>query len=78
VWPEKGSMSEPKPIKKFLMVMGLALGLPSTIVGLFFLLHQLVKSGHISWNVLLIILISVIAYFLFLMVRNVLAKKDKQ
>jgi drug/metabolite transporter (DMT)-like permease len=72
-------MSEqPKPIKKFMMVMGLAVGLPSTIVGLFFVLHQLVKSGHISWNVLLIILLTVIAYFLFLMVRNVLAKKNKQ
>ena len=61
-----------------MMVMGLAVGLPSTIVGLFFVLHQLVKSGYISWNVLLIILLTVIAYFLFLMVRNVLAKKNKQ
>lgn len=59
-----------------MLVMGLAVGLPSTIVGLFFVLHQLVKSGHISWNVLLIILLTVIAYFLFLMVRNVLAKKN--
>jgi hypothetical protein len=71
-------MKESKPIKKFIIVMGLALGLPATIVGLFFILLELVKSGHISWNVLLIILISVIAYFLFLMVRNVLAKKNKQ
>jgi hypothetical protein len=71
-------MKETKPLKKFIIVMGLAVGLPATIIGLFFILLQLVKSGHISWNVLLIILISVIAYFLFLMVRNVLAKKNKQ
>lgn len=71
-------MKETKPLKKFVIVMGLALGLPATIIGLFFVLLELVKSGLISWNVLLIVLISVIAYFLFLMVRNVLAKKNKQ
>ena len=66
------------PMRKFLIVMGLALGLPSTIVGLFFLLYQLVKAQIISWNALLIILLVVIGYMLFLMVKNVLDKKNRQ
>jgi hypothetical protein len=71
-------MKEKSPIQKFLLVMGLALGLPSTIVGLFFVLYQLVQAGHISWNALLIILLIVVANILGLMVKNVLGKKDKQ
>ncbi len=58
--------------------MGLAVGLPGTIIGVFYLLYSLVKSGHISWNMLLVILLLVIGYFLFFMVKNVLGKKDKQ
>lgn len=65
-------------MRKFLIVMGLALGLPSTIVGLFFLLYQLVKAQLISWNALLIILLVVSGYMLFLMVKNVLVKKNRQ
>lgn len=74
-------MSDETPqssMRKFLIVMGLALGLPSTIVGLFFLLYQLVKAQLISWNALLIILLVVIGYMLFLMVKNVLVKKNRQ
>lgn len=71
-------MSEKTPMQKLILVMGLAVGLPSTIVGVFFLLYQMVKSGFISWNMLLVILLIVILYFLVLMVRNVLVKKDKQ
>ncbi len=71
-------MSEKTPMQKLVLVMGLAIGLPSTIVGVFFLLYQMVKSGLISWNMLLVILLLVILYFLVLMVRNVLVKKDKQ
>jgi len=65
-------------MKKFAVTMGLAVGLPSTIVGVFFVLNQLVKSGLISWNVALVILIAVVANFLFLMVKYVLVKKNKQ
>ncbi len=61
-----------------MLTMGLALGLPGTIVGVFYLLYSLVQNGHISWNMLLTILLLVISYFLFLMVKNVLGKKDKQ
>ncbi len=61
-----------------MLTMGLAVGLPSTIIGVFYLLYSLQKSGYISWNVLLGILLGVIGYFLFFMVKNVLGKKDKQ
>lgn len=70
-------MSEDKPLKKLMLVMGLAVGLPGTIIGVFFLLYQLVKAGHISWNALLIILLLVIGYFLTLMVKNVLGRKNR-
>ncbi len=65
-------------MQKMMLTMGLAVGLPGTIIGVFYLLYQLVKSGYISWNMLLGILLFVIGYFLFLMVRNVLVKKNKQ
>ncbi len=71
-------MKNQTPMRKFFMVMGLAVGLPSTIIGLFFILYQLVKSGVISWNALLAILLVVIAYMLGLMVKNVLDRKNKQ
>jgi hypothetical protein len=69
-------MKNQKPIRKFFIVMGLAIGLPSTIVGLFFLLYQLVQNEVISWNALLIILLIVVFYMLFLMVKNVVGKKN--
>jgi hypothetical protein len=58
--------------------MGLAVGLPSTMIGLFFLLHQLVQNGYISWNVLLFIMVLVVVATLGLMVKNVLGKKSRQ
>lgn len=61
-----------------MLTMGLAVGLPGTIIGVFYLLYQLVQNGYISWNMLLGILLLVIAYFFFLMVKNVVGKKDKQ
>ncbi len=70
-------MSEKTPMQKMMLTMGLAVGLPSTIIGVFYLLYQLVKSGYISWNMLLGILLFVIGYFLFLMVKNVLGKESK-
>ncbi len=70
-------MKKETPMRKFFIVMGLALGLPSTIVGLFFLLHQLVQNDVISWNALLIILLVVVINMLGLMVKNVLDKKNK-
>jgi len=57
--------------------MGLAVGLPSTIVGLFFVLYQLVQNNVIGWNTLLIVLLIVVSYMLGLMVKNVLGPKNK-
>lgn len=71
-------MSEKTPMQKMMLTMGLAVGLPGTIIGVFYLLYSLVQSGHISWNTLLIILLVVIGYFFFFMVKNVLGKKNKQ
>ncbi len=70
-------MTEKTPMQKMMLTMGLALGLPGTIIGVFYLLYSLVQSGHISWNMLLGTLLFVIGYFLFLMVKNVLGKKSK-
>ena len=70
-------MSEDKTMRKLMIVMGLAVGLPSTIIGVFFVLYQLVQNDVISWNVLLIILLVVVGYTLFLMVKNVLERKNK-
>lgn len=69
---------EKSSTQKFLIVMGLAVGLPSTIVGLFFLLYQLVQNEIISWNWLLIILVTVVVGTLILMVKNGMVKKNKQ
>lgn len=63
---------------KFVRVMGVAVGLPSTILGLFFLLYKLVQAGYISWTALIVILVLVIVLTLGLMVKYVLVKKDKQ
>lgn len=64
--------------RKFWLVMGLALGLPSTIVGVFFLLYYLVQNNIISWNVALGIIIAVVAYMLYLMVKNGLERKNRK
>lgn len=70
-------MKDKTPMRKFMMVMGLAVGLPSTILGFFFILYNLVQSGYISWNALIIVLVLVISLTLGLMVKNVLGKKSK-
>jgi len=62
--------------RKFLLVMGLALALPGTIIGIFFLLYELVRNSIITWNLLLVSLLVVVFYFLILMVKNGLGKKD--
>ncbi len=63
-------------MKKYLIVMGLALGLPSTLIGVFALLYNLVQAGLISWNVSLVIMVLVSVNTLYLMIRYVNKKKD--
>lgn len=70
-------MKERSPLQKFFIVMGLAVGLPSTIMGVFFVLYHLVQQEIISWNTLLIILLLVVINMLFLMVKNGLGPKNK-
>lgn len=71
-------MKERSPLQKFFIVMGLAVGLPSTIMGVFFVLYHLVQQDIISWNTLLIILLLVVVNMLFLMVKNGLGPKNKR
>jgi predicted nucleic acid-binding Zn ribbon protein len=63
--------------RKFWIVMGLALGLPSTIVGVFFLLYHLVQNQIISWNLALGLILVVVGYMLYLMVKNGLDRKNR-
>lgn len=59
-------------------VLGLAMGLPSLILGAFFGLNYLVKKQIISWTALLVVMLLVIGNTLFLMVRYGLVGKRKQ
>lgn len=58
-----------------LKMMGLALALPSTILGVAYLIYYLTEQKIISEGMGLVILISVVGYFFFLMVRYALNKK---
>lgn len=59
-------------------VLGLALGLPSVIMGSFFGLYALVEAKIIGWTTLLVLMLVLIGNTLFLMVRYVLVKKNRQ
>ena len=59
-------------------VMGLAMGLPSLILGAFFGIHALVTQGVFGWGMGLTILIVFILNTLFWMVRLGLVGKNRQ
>lgn len=59
-------------------VMGLAMGLPSLILGAFFGIYTLVENGILGWPIGLIILLLVIVNTLFWMVRLGLVGKNRQ
>ena len=59
-------------------VLGLALGLPSLILGIFFALFMLKERDLISWTTLLVVMLLVIGNTLFLMVRYGMVGKNKQ
>lgn len=63
--------------KKYTVIMGLALSLPSTILGISFVVYKLYKNGIISQGVGLIILLISIANIFYIMVRYVLKRKNK-
>jgi len=62
---------------KYLAVLGLAMGLPSVILGTSFGVYHLIEAGKISNGTGLLIIVLVVVQFLFLMVRYVLNKKNK-
>ncbi len=70
-------MSEQSNKQKYLAVLGLAMGLPSVIIGTSCVVYQLIEAEKISNGVGLIIIVLVVAQFLFMMVRYVLNKKNK-
>lgn len=56
-------------------VVGIAVGLPSSILGIFFVVYFLIEKGHIpAWLGMMFIII-IIVYLFYLMVRNVYKKK---
>lgn len=61
--------------KRHWMVMGLALGLPSTILGVFGFIYLLVQKGYISWTVGLILILLVTINIFYLIFRY--ARKSK-
>ena len=63
-------------IKKTMIVMGLAIAFPSTILGTFFFFYKLFIHGYISYQLSLVFFIVVVTYFLVLMVKYGMAKKN--
>lgn len=63
--------------KKFSYVMGLALSLPSTILGVSYLAYTLYKKGVISEAVALGLIIVVTLNIFYVMIRYVLKRKNQ-
>lgn len=61
--------------RNILKVLGLALALPSTILGVGFGIFYLIEEDLISQNVGLGLLLAIMAYFFYLMIRYALNKK---
>lgn len=58
--------------------MGLAMGLPSLILGAFFGIYLLVEKDIIGWTLGLVILLGIIINTLFWMVRLGVVGKNRQ
>lgn len=58
------------------MVVAIALGLPSSILGLSFVFYQLVQKEILTQGVALGIFVVILANSLYLMVRYAISKKD--
>jgi small-conductance mechanosensitive channel len=63
--------------KKYMMVMGLALGLPSTILGISLFVYYLMEQKIISHTVGLIIIVLVVVNIFYLMIRSVSKRKSE-
>lgn len=62
--------------KKLLSIMALALALPSTVLGVFFLLKELVENKILNELAALIILLIVIIHIFYLILKQSLKKND--
>ena len=58
-----------KDKQNILKILGLAIGLPSSILGTFFLMYFLIENKYISPLVGLSIILLIVGYTFFLMVR---------
>ena len=57
-------------------IMGLAMGLPSTIIAVAVMASKLVDGGYISEGAALASVIVIVVYMFFLMIRYATKKKD--
>jgi hypothetical protein len=55
-------------------IVGLAIGLPSTILGIFFFIYFLIQEKIISTNLGLILIVLVIVNIFYLMIRYAVKK----
>lgn len=60
------------------VIMGLAMGLPSTILAVAVMAYKLVEGGYISQWMGLVLVLVVIIYMFFLMIRYAVYKKNKR
>ena len=55
--------------QNIIKILGLAIGLPSSILGVFFLMYFLIENNYISSTVGLIVIVLIITYTFVLMVK---------
>lgn len=66
-----------KEKKKLVVVLGLSVGLPSTILGICLFVMKLIDEQVVSKSQGLIIILIVVINIFYLMVRSVLKSKNK-
>jgi len=62
-------MSEKEEKTNIIKVVGLAVGLPSSILGVFALVYFLINKNIVSASVGLLLILIIIAYTFYLMIR---------
>lgn len=68
-------MKEDKP--NIAKVLGLAVGLPSSILGVFAFAYFLIEKGYVSPAIGLGLILAIIAYTFYLMIKYANKKQDK-
>ena len=59
----------PKHNPNILKVLGIAVGLPSSILGVFFIVYYLVSKDILSSELALILILAIVGYSFYLMLR---------